>query len=132
MASTKTSESVVKILRQSAALNTLDQLSQMKDQDQKFSPELHRQQLQLTRTKQGPIWNDRNITLSSKIIRLMRLLEISILLHACESWTLTAELERRIQTIEMKMLSQAPRHLIQRSHHKCRGTEQNHKGNGAS
>ena len=43
----------------------------------------------LTRLK--PVWNDRNIFLSSKI-RLMRSLVTSIFLYACESWTLTAEL----------------------------------------
>ena len=46
-------------------------------------------------------WNDKNIVLSSKI-RLMRSLVISIFLYACESWTLTAELERRIQAMEMR------------------------------
>ena len=43
----------------------------------------------LTRLK--PVWNDRSISLSSKI-RLMRSLVTSIILYACESWTLTAEL----------------------------------------
>ena len=47
------------------------------------------------------IWNDKNIALSSKI-RLMRSLVISILLYACESWTLTADTERRIQAVEMR------------------------------
>lgn len=47
------------------------------------------------------IWNDKNIAISSKI-RLMRSLVISIFLYACESWTLTAELERRIQAMEMR------------------------------
>ena len=42
-------------------------------------------------TKLKPVWNDRNISLSSKI-RLMRSLVTSIFLYACESWTLTAEL----------------------------------------
>ena len=32
----------------------------------------------------------------------MRSLVTSIFLHACESWTLTAELQRRIQAIEMR------------------------------
>ena len=41
------------------------------------------------------IWNDRKIALSSKI-RLMRSLVMSIFLYACESWTLTADTERRI------------------------------------
>ena len=49
------------------------------------------------------IWNDRNIALSSKI-RLMRSLVISIFLYACESWTLTADTERRIQAMEMRCL----------------------------
>ena len=48
-----------------------------------------------------PVWNDRGISLSSKI-QLMRSLVTSIFLHACESWTLTEELQRRIRAIEMK------------------------------
>ena len=42
-----------------------------------------------------------SISLSSKI-RLMRSLVTSIFLYACESWTLTAELQRRIQAMEMR------------------------------
>ena len=53
----------------------------------------------LTRLK--PVWNDRNISLSFKI-RLMRSLVTSIFLYACKSWTLTAELQRRIQAMEMR------------------------------
>ena len=53
----------------------------------------------LTRLK--PVWNDRCISLSSKI-RLMRSLVTFIFLYACESWTLTAELQRRIQAMEMR------------------------------
>ena len=52
----------------------------------------------LTRLK--PVWNNRCIFLSSKI-RLMRSLVTSIFLYASESWTLTAELQRRIQAMEM-------------------------------
>ena len=48
-----------------------------------------------------PVLNDRGISLSSKI-RLMRYLVTSIFLYACESWTLTAELQRRIQAMEMR------------------------------
>ena len=33
---------------------------------------------------------------------MMRSLVISIFLYACESWTLTAELQRRIQAMEMR------------------------------
>ena len=46
----------------------------------------------LTRLK--PVWNDRSISLSSKI-RLTHSLVTSIFLYDCESWTLTAELQRR-------------------------------------
>ena len=53
----------------------------------------------LTRLK--PVWNVRSISVSSKI-RLMRSLVTSIFLFACESWTLTAELQRRIQAMEMR------------------------------
>ena len=53
----------------------------------------------LTRVK--PVWNNRSISLSSKI-PLMRSLVTSIFLCACESWTLTAEFQRRIQAMEMR------------------------------
>ena len=53
----------------------------------------------LTRLK--PVWIDKSISLSSKI-RLMRSLVTSIFLYACELWTLTAELQRRIQAMEMR------------------------------
>ena len=48
-----------------------------------------------------PVWIDKSISLSSKI-RLMRSFVTSIFLYACESWTLTAELQRRIQAMEMR------------------------------
>ena len=67
----------------------------------------------LTRLK--PVWNDRSISLSSKR-RLMRSLVTSIFLYACESWTLTAELQRRIQAMEMrcyrKILSISYKHHV--------------------
>ena len=53
----------------------------------------------LTRLKQ--VWNDRSSSLSSKF-RLMLFLVTSIFLYACESRTLTAELQRRIQAMEMR------------------------------
>ena len=43
-------------------------------------------------TKLKPIWRDNNISLGSKV-KLMCSFVISIFLYACESWTLTAELE---------------------------------------
>ena len=50
-------------------------------------------------TKLKPIWRD--ISLGSNV-KLMRSLVISIFLYACESWTLTAELEKRTQAFEMR------------------------------
>ena len=52
-------------------------------------------------TRLKPVWNERSICLSSKI-RLMRFLVTSIFLYACKSWTLTAELQRRMQAMEMR------------------------------
>ena len=47
------------------------------------------------------IWRDKSISLASKV-KLMRTLILSTFLYACESWTLTAEIERRIQALEMR------------------------------
>ena len=47
-----------------------------------------------------PVWNDWSIFLCSKM-RLMWSLVTTIFLYACESWTLTAELQRRIRAMEM-------------------------------
>ena len=52
-------------------------------------------------TKLKTIWKDKNIALSSKIIH-MHSLVISIFLYACETWTFTAELERKIEATEMR------------------------------
>ena len=53
----------------------------------------------LTRLKS--VWNDRSSSLTSKI-GLMRSLVTSIFLCAYESGTLTAELQRRIQAMEIR------------------------------
>ena len=53
----------------------------------------------LTRLK--PVWNDRSLSLSSKI-QWMRSLVTSIFQYVCESWTLIAELQRRIQAMEIR------------------------------
>ena len=45
------------------------------------------------------IWRDKNISLASEV-KLMRTLILSTFLNACESWTLTTEIERRI--LEMR------------------------------
>ena len=52
-------------------------------------------------TKLKPIWRDNNISLESKV-KLMRSLVIFIFQYACESWTLSAELEQRTQAFEMR------------------------------
>ena len=52
-------------------------------------------------TRLKPVWINKSISLSSKI-RLMRSLVTSIFLYACESWTLTAEIQRRIQAMETR------------------------------
>ena len=70
--------------------------------DEGFKPEIlsriARTTAALTRLK--PVWIHESISLRSKI-RLMRSLVTFILMYACESWTLTAELQRRIQAMEM-------------------------------
>ena len=52
----------------------------------------------LTRLK--PFWNGRSISLSS--------LATSIFLYACELWTLTAELQRRMQAMELRCYRKLP------------------------
>ena len=52
-------------------------------------------------TKLKIIWEDKKIDLSSKI-RLLRSLVMFIFLYFYETWTLTAEVERKIQTVEMR------------------------------
>ena len=49
------------------------------------------------------IWKDKNIRIKHNI-RLMRALVMTIFLYACETWTLTAELQRRIQSLEFRCL----------------------------
>ena len=47
------------------------------------------------------IWRDKNISHASKV-KLMRTLILSTFFFACESWILTAEIDRRIQALEMR------------------------------
>ena len=47
------------------------------------------------------IWRDKNISLAFKV-KLMRTLILSTFIFACESWTLTAEIESRIQALERR------------------------------
>ena len=70
--------------------------------DEGFKPEILSKAAQTTAalTRSKSVWNDRSISLSSKI-RLIRSLSIAIFLYACESWALTEKLQRRIQAMEM-------------------------------
>ena len=52
-------------------------------------------------TKPKVIWNGKNIAISFKI-RLMHSLAMSIFLYAGEMWTITADIERRIQALKMR------------------------------
>ena len=47
------------------------------------------------------IWKDKNIRIKHKI-RLIRAMVMTIFLSACETWTLTAELQRGIQSLEFR------------------------------
>ena len=52
-------------------------------------------------TKLESVWNDRNISLSSKI-RMIRSIVTYLFLYASDSWTVTAELQIRIGATEMR------------------------------
>ena len=71
--------------------------------DEGYTPEILFRITQTTAslTRLKPFRNCKSVSLSSKI-RLMRSLVTFIFLHACESWTLTEEVQRRIQTMEMR------------------------------
>ena len=51
-------------------------------------------------TNLNVIWNDKNIAISCRV-RLTRSLAMSTFLYACETWTITADIER-IQALEMR------------------------------
>ena len=51
--------------------------------------------------KLNTIWNDKNISRSSKT-RVVHSTILLILLYACETWILTADIKRRIQATEMR------------------------------
>ena len=74
--------------------------------DEGSKPEILSRIIQTTAalTRLKPVWNDRIISLGSKI-RLMRSLVTSIFLYACELRTLIAELKRRIKAMEMRCYS---------------------------
>ena len=85
-------------LRTVTSSSTLKQLFQMMAPNQ-FLSRIAQATAALTKLK--PIWRDNNISLGSKV-KLMRSLVISIFLYACESSTLTAELEKRTHAFEMR------------------------------
>ena len=70
--------------------------------DEESKPEVLSRIAQTTAavTKLKVIWNDKNIAISFKI-RLMRSLAMFIVLNACETRTITADIERGIQALEM-------------------------------
>ena len=82
------------------SFNTLEQAS-VSDDGSKPEVLLRIAQATEALTKLKLIWRDNNISLESKV-KLMRSLVISIFLYACESWTLTAELEKRTHAFEMR------------------------------
>ena len=51
--------------------------------------------------KLDKIWKNKNISFPTKM-RLYRALVLSTLLYVCESWTMTAETTKRVQTFETK------------------------------
>ena len=51
--------------------------------------------------KLNKIWRSKDISFPTKL-KLYKALVVSILLYGCESWTMTAETSRRVQTFETK------------------------------
>ncbi|XP_072039417.1 uncharacterized protein [Amphiura filiformis] len=50
-----------------------------------------------------PIWRDKNISMAARM-SLLRALVISVFLYGCETWTLNAEMEKRINAFEMNCM----------------------------
>ena len=71
--------------------------------DEVFKPEILFRIAQSTAalTRLKPVWDNRSVSLSSKI-RLRRFFVTSIFLYARESWTPTAGLQRRIRAMKMR------------------------------
>ena len=71
--------------------------------DQGSNPELLSRIAQTTAAlaRLKTIWSDKHISLSSKI-RLIRSLVTSVLLYASETWTLTADILKKLQATEMR------------------------------
>ena len=83
-------------------------------------------------TKLKTVWSDRSTSQSSKVWMLHSLVT-SIFLYACESWTLTAELQRRIQAMEVRYVQlKDTTHLIQRPCYQWGSLCQDPAGNGST
>ena len=54
-------------------------------------------------TKLNPIWNDINLTFNSKI-HLLHLLVNSKFYYACETWTISKEIQRKITAMDFRCL----------------------------
>lgn len=52
--------------------------------------------------KLKPVWNDKNISSTSKMGLLCSLVILIFLKYACETWTLRVELQKRILSMEMR------------------------------
>ena len=92
--------------------------------DEGSMPEIHFRTAQTIAalTKLKIIRDGKNIDLTSKI-RLLHSLVISIFLYSCETWTLTAEIEKDADSANEKFQT-SPWHLVQRPHHQRRGAKQ--------
>ena len=53
--------------------------------------------------KLKPIWRDKNISMKTRM-SLLRALVTSVFLYGCETWTLNAEMEKRINSFEMNCM----------------------------
>ena len=71
--------------------------------DESSKPEILSRIAQMTAalSRLKSVWSNRSIFLNSKV-RPMHSLVTSIVLYACESWTLTAGLQRRLRTMETR------------------------------
>ena len=71
--------------------------------DEGYKPEVLSRIAQTTAAiaKLKVIWNAQNIIINSQV-RLMRSLAMSIFLYACETLTITADIEGMIQALEMR------------------------------
>ena len=99
MASQKPSRWKVTTLKQWPTLNTLGPSWLTRGQKREVLTRIAQATSALIKLK--TVWKDRKIT-SKHRIQILRLIVTSTFLYACETWTLTAELERWIQTFEMR------------------------------